>query len=206
MFQIVTSVSEAEENLRLIRHAMERSTRHSTLSGLSGLLAGLVALIACFLASSVIGDPSKPESRGGFVLLWSVTLAVSASLDIVLTKRRAARVGKVANSPLGRQLARAVAPGLVAGIATTLHYLLRPESVGPYVYGLWMICYAMSLLSIGMMSVKEVSVLGWAFLAVGTLTLLLPVTSPVGPRALMALSFGGFHMLYGLWMGRKHGW
>ncbi|MFY7951930.1 MAG: hypothetical protein ACOVT5_05440, partial [Armatimonadaceae bacterium] len=76
----------------------------------------------------------------------------------------------------------------------------------PYVYGLWMICYAMSLLSIGMMSVKEVSVLGWAFLAVGTLTLLLPVTSPVGPRALMALSFGGFHMLYGLWMGRKHGW
>ncbi|MFY7951929.1 MAG: hypothetical protein ACOVT5_05435, partial [Armatimonadaceae bacterium] len=131
VFQIVTSVSEAEENLRLIRHAMERSTRHSTLSGLSGLLAGLVALIACFLASSVIGDPSKPESRGGFVLLWSVTLAVSASLDIVLTKRRAARVGKVANSPLGRQLARAVAPGLVAGIATTLHYLLRPESVGP---------------------------------------------------------------------------
>ncbi len=206
VFQVVTTVSDAEENLRLIRHAMERSTRHSTLSGLSGLLAGLVALAACFLASSVVGDPSKPQSRAGFVLLWSITLALCAGIDIVLTKRRAARVGKTAFSPLGLQLARAVAPGLLAGVATTLHYLLRPESVGPTVYGLWMICYAMSLLSIGMMSVKEVSLLGWAFLAAGTVALLLPQTSPVGPRALMAVSFGGFHMVYGLWMGRKHGW
>lgn len=206
VFQVVTTLSEAEENLRLIRHAMERSTRHSTLSGLSGVLAGLVALIACVLASSVIGDPTNPANRAPFVLLWSATLATCAGIDILLTKRRARRVGKTAFSPLGRQLARAVTPGLLAGVATTLHYLLRPDSVGPYVYGLWMICYAMSLLSIGMMSVKEVSVLGWAFLAVGTIALLLPGTAPLGPRALMALSFGGFHMVYGLWMGIKHGW
>lgn len=206
VFRIVTSAGEAEEHLRLIRQAMERSTRHSTLSGLSGVLAGCFALAACLLTALRVGDPAHPDHRLGFVGIWGATLALAALGDIVLTKRRAARVGKTAFSSLGRQLARAVAPGLLAGLAVTLLYLAHPQLIGPFLYGFWMLCYAVALLAIGMLSVREVSVLGWAFLAAGTITLLLPEGSPVGPRALMAVAFGGFHVVYGLWMGVKHGW
>ena len=201
LFLVVRSAGEAEEHLKLIRTAMERSTKHSTLSGLSGILAGLIALVASILGQTVVQGSSVR-----FVLLWSVTLALAATIDIVLTKRRAARVGKTAFSPLGKQLARAVAPGLLVGLALTGFYLLHPETVGTYIYGFWMLCYASSLLAIGMFSLREVSVMGWAFLAVGTLTLLLPPGSPVGPRALMAVTFGGFHIVYGAWMGFKYGW
>jgi hypothetical protein len=141
-----------------------------------------------------------------FVVLWGITLALATGVDIVLTKRRAAQVGKTALSPLGKQLGRAVAPGLLVGVAVTLFYMRHSEAVGTYLYGFWMLCYAASLLSIGMFSVREVSALGWTFLFLGTLTLLLPEGSPVGPRAMMALAFGGLHIVYGIWMGRKYGW
>jgi hypothetical protein len=37
----------------------------------------------------------------------------------------------------------------------------------------------------------------------GAVTLLLPVPSHL---PMMAVSFGGFHILYGVLMARKHGW
>ena len=201
IFHVVTSAGEAQESLRLIRTAMERSTQHSTLSGLSGILAGLLAL-----AASVVARWFVDGSSVRFVLIWGGTLALAVLADLMLTKRRAARVGKTAFSPLGRQLARAVAPGLLVGLAITGFYLLHPQSLGTYLYGFWMLCYAASLLAIGMFSLREVSWLGWAFLLAGALTLLLPSGAPIGPRAVMATTFGGFHIVYGAWMGYKYGW
>ncbi len=209
VFRVATSAGEAQEHLRVIRQAMERSSKHSTLSGLSGVLAGLYALTASLLTRDLMprmGAADGAASRLQFVAIWGATLVLALVTDIVLTKRRAAQVGKTTFSPLGRQLARAVAPGLLAGLAVTAFMLLHPAALGPYLYGFWMLCYAVSLLSIGMFSVREVSLMGWAFLAVGTVSLLLPPDAPIGPRALMALSFGGFHIVYGVWMGVKHGW
>ena len=206
VFRIVTSAGEAEEHLRGIRQAMERSTKHSTLSGLSGVLAGLAALVACWATRTQVGDPRDPDHRLAFVLVWGATLVLAALGDILLTKRRAARVGKRTFSALGRQMARALAPGLLAGGAVTLFYLTRPALMGPHLYGFWMLCYAVSLLSVGMISVREVSLMGWGFLAAGAIALALPDGFVVGTDAMMALTFGGFHIVYGLWMGFKHGW
>ncbi|MDX1935337.1 MAG: hypothetical protein SFU56_22285 [Capsulimonadales bacterium] len=206
VFRVVTSASEAEEHLRVIRQAMERSTRHSTLSGLSGVLIGLLCLGGCALTSSVTQWPPVPQEAPLFVGVWAGVLLIALLIDYLLTKRRAAQVGKTAFSPLGRHLARAAAPGLLTATALSLFYLVHPDLIGPYIYGVWMLCYAVSLLSVGMFSLKEVSVLGWAFLAAGTITLLLPVGWWIGPRGVMALTFGGLHIAYGIRMGYKYGW
>ena len=203
IFRIVTSAGEAEEHLRVIRQAMERSTKHSTLSGLSGVLAGCYAIVAAVLAPTRL---ESWEEKLLFVAIWGAALLLSLVTDALLTKRRAAQVGKRAFSPLGAQLARAVAPGLLAGAGITLFHLLHPEALGTYLYGLWILCYAVALLAIGMFSRREVSIMGWAFLATGVVALLLPAGFIIGPRALMALTFGGFHIVYGLWMGLKYGW
>ena len=206
VFRIVTSAGEAEEHLRVIRQAMERSTKHSTLSGLSGVFVGLICLAGCLLTQTVVLNAPAPAGRMLFVGVWAGVLMLSFFTDFVLTKRRAARVGKTAFSPLGKHLARAAAPGFFAALALSVFYAIHPGTPGGYLYGVWMLCYAVSLLSVGMFSVAEVSFLGWAFLAAGFLTLLIPPLFPIGPRAAMALTFGGFHIGYGLWMGRKYGW
>ncbi len=206
VFRVVTSPGEAEEHLRVIRQAMERSTRHSTLSGLSGVTVGLIALAGCVLTQTVIRQSPEPIWKYLFVGTWSVVLLLSILADFLLTKRQAARVGKPLRSPLGKHLARAAAPGFLAALAISLFYATHPGLIGGYIYGVWMLCYAVSLLSVGMFSLKEVSVLGWAFLAAGLVTLLLPPGFLIGPRGMMALTFGGFHIVYGVWMGYKYGW
>jgi hypothetical protein len=199
VFRVVTSPGEAEEHLRVIRQAMERSTKFSTLSGLSGVVVGLLALIGCFVTDRI-------QSLVWDAVAWTAVMLLCFVTDFVFTKRRAARVGKHPRSPLAKHLARAAAPGFLAGAAFTLFHLLHPAALGTYLYAAWMLCYAGSLLSVGMFSVREVSVLGWAFLAAGALTLLIPPHFAFGPRAMMAVTFGGFHVAYGVYMGNRYGW
>lgn len=206
------SAHEAKEHLRVIRQAMERSTKYSTLSGLSGVAVGCIALVGCLLTQYVVKAAPEPQWKFLFVGVWMLVLAFSLLADYLLSKRRAAHVGKTARSPLGKHLMRAAAPGFLAAVAFSAFYALKLGSLGgytmagAYLYGAWMLCYSVSLLSVGMFSVREVSYLGWAFLIAGCATLLLPSESMFGPRAMMALTFGGFHIAYGLWMGRKYGW
>jgi hypothetical protein len=209
VFRIVTSAGEAEEHLRVIRQAMERSTKHSTLSGLSGVLVGLLALIGYVLTRDIVLKAPDAMARTRFLGVWAVVLGLALLTDYFLTKRRAARVGKKAFSPLGKHLARAAAPGFLAMIALSLFYAVDPVALGAHIFGVWMLCYGVSLLSVGLFSVQEVSWLGWAFLAAGAIALLLPVDGlfgVVGPRGMMAVTFGGFHIAYGVWMGWKYGW
>jgi hypothetical protein len=206
VFRIVTSAGEAEEHLRVIRQAMERSTKHSTLSGLSGIVVGLLALTGSLITQTVVRQVPTPGWKFLVVGVWSGVLVLSLLADYLLTKRRAAQVGKTAFSPLGKHLARAAAPGFLLALAMSLFYAVHPGLIGTYIFGVWMLCYAVSLLAVGMFSVKEVSALGWAFLAAGAVTLLLPSDDVIGPRTMMAVTFGGFHILYGVWMGHKYGW
>ena len=117
VFRIVTSAGEAEEHLRVIRQAMERSTKHSTLSGLSGIVVGLLALAGCFLTQTVVKQTPDPIWKFLFVGVWSGVLVLALIVDYFLTKRRAIRVGKRPFSPLAKHLARAAAPGRAAARA-----------------------------------------------------------------------------------------
>jgi hypothetical protein len=150
--------------------------------------------------------PPVASEAVGFVAIWAAILLLSLLVDSLLTKRRAAQVGKRAFSPLGKHLTRAAAPGFCMALALSLFYVIHPTMIGPYIYGIWMLCYAASLLAVGMFSVTEVSTLGWAFLVAGVITLLLPIGWWIGPRGMMALAFGGLHIVYGIWMGYRYGW
>ena len=205
IFRVVTTPDEAQEHLRVIRQTMERSTKHSTLSGLSGVLVGLYALTGSALTLLVTPYPHlpRPIDRYAFIAVWACVGILSVATDIWLTKRKAARVGKTPFSPLGKHLTRAAAPGVAVGVILSAFYLWHSNLISEYIYGIWMLAYAVALLSVGMFSVREVSALGWIFLGAGALTLLLPGYFAAW---MMALSFGGVHIWYGTYMGRKYGW
>src|SRR5579871_2585605 len=96
---------EAEENLRVIRELMERSTKYSTFSGLSGVLAGTASIVGC-IATSLLAQryPDPGAFRTSFLMIWSLVILLAIGGDFLLTKRRATRVGKRIVSRLGKQM------------------------------------------------------------------------------------------------------
>src|SRR5690606_16059845 len=92
------------KDLSEIRTIMERSSRFISLSGLSGVLAGVYALIASFLAYRIVYiNASLFSYRKTYILeretlmqlglIAGVTLAMSIATGILLTTRKAKKDG-----------------------------------------------------------------------------------------------------------------
>jgi hypothetical protein len=203
-------VVEAQENLRVIRDLMERSTKYSTFSGLSGVLAGVVSILGCLVQQFYVLRLPASSQPAAFIANWSVVVALAIGIDYLLTKRRAPMVGKTINSRLGRQMALASAPALGVGALLTVAFIHKGWMQDVYPY--WMLAYGCAVSAVGLFSQKEVQRLGWAFLAAGAVALLAQVftTIPVAGGSLglimIAVSFGGFHMAYGIAMSRRGSW
>jgi hypothetical protein len=199
---------EAQENLRVIRDLMERSTKYSTFSGFSGVFAGLVSIAGAIIQQFVINPLPEATRSAAFLLNWSLVVALAIGADFMLTKRRAPLVGKTILSRLGKQMVFAAGPGLGMGGLLTLA-LLKLGHV-EYVYPFWMLTYGTAVSAVGLFSQKEVQRLGWAFLGAGVLTLGLQAVAPASAAqlglAMTAVTFGGLHIAYGLSVSRRGGW
>ena len=203
---LTAPLDEAREHLRVIRQTMERSTKYSTLSGLSGVLIGLTAIVGVLISRRMIGlhmtahQPTREIQPllGG---LWLAVLAVAVSIEFLCNKRRAARIGKRVASPLGAHIIVAALPAFVAAAVLTAFFYLN--HLFSSVWGIWMLCYGLAICAVGLFSVRPVTYLGAAFVLAGTVTLLTPNQIHL---FMMALTFGGFHIVYGILMARKHGW
>lgn len=210
-------IREAEENLRIIRDLMERSTRHSTFSGLAGVLAGIYCIGGCvaqlFLSSRSDAWMAHPVTAR--LELWFAVAGLAIGTDVLLNKRHAARVGKTIRSRLGKQMLLAAAPALGTGALLTFFFAVASHQMSSalfdFIYPFWMLCYGSAICAVGVFSQKEVARLGWAFLAAGAVTfgtqLFLPgaYVQAMG-LWMMALAFGGFHIVYGIAAARRDGW
>ncbi len=203
---LLAPLDEARENLRVIRQTMERSTKYSTLSGLSGVLIGLTAIVGVLATRRLIGlglehhQPLKAV-QPTLGLVWLLVLAFAVSIEFAWNKRRAARIGKRVASPLGVHIIVAALPSGIAAVVLTAFFYLN--NLFASVWGVWMLCYGLAICAVGLFSVRPVTYLGAAFVLAGGVTLLLPNHLHL---FMMALTFGGFHILYGTLMARKHGW
>jgi len=203
---LLAPLEEARENLRVIRQTMERSTKYSTLSGLSGVLIGLAAIAGVAVTHQLLdqqrlaGQPlhSAYPTLG---LLWLAVLALAVGIEFACNKRRASRIGKRVASPLGAHILIAALPAFLSAAALTVFF--AQHGLVPFVWGIWMLTYGLAICAVGLFSVRPVTYLGAAFVLAGTLTLLLPVQYAL---LMMGVTFGGFHIVYGVLMARKHGW
>src|ERR1700748_862840 len=97
--------SKIHDDLSSIRNLMERSSKFISLSGLSGILAGVYALIGAFCAYRLIYQgPTRiydslsigtyPETLYYLILIAIVVLALSLITGFVLSNRQAKRKGQ----------------------------------------------------------------------------------------------------------------
>lgn len=183
----------AIDNLEFIRETMERSTSFTAVPGYGGMLMGVTAVVAAYIAhqQTLVRD-------------WFVTWLVEAALAFAIGLLAMWQKSRIADTSLlstpARKFALSFTPPLVCGVAITL---------GLWRYGqfelmapVWMLCYGASVVCGGAFSVRVIPVMGWFFIAIGAAAFALPAGFG---NYLMAASFGFVHIVFGAIIAKKYG-
>ena len=201
---------KAAEELQVIRQLMERPIRFSTMSGLSGIVAGCAALCGAVACREAFLRLDEEVALRIGMLIWAIVFAVACASATVLTRLREKRRGMPFWSPVKRRILLTILPAFVAGAGLTcaivFRYYLRGgwDSVyqGYLIPAVWMLFYGLALWQVGDFSPPEVRTLGVAFLAAGLVT---TAFGQFRPYWAMGLTFGGFHVAYGIVVWIRHG-
>jgi Ca2+/Na+ antiporter len=218
---------EIEDELVSIRSMMERSSKFISLSGLSGILAGVYALIGAAFAyyilyynihdeinpyNSVPGE-FKADTPGiekgpffgygtsiiaGLLLIAFLVLLASIGTGIFLSMRKAKRNKQPIWSSTSRQLLFNMAVPLASGGALVLVHVFRGH------YGLiapsCLVFYGLSLVAASNFTFTDVKYLGLSEIIIGLIAACLP-----GYGLLFwAIGFGLLHIVYGSMMYFKY--
>lgn len=202
-------MTHAEKELAEIKSIMERSTRFLSLSGLSGVLAGVFALIGAGLAYYWVYYPNTPFGyRTQYInqdvvfLKLAITafavlgLSLISGLILALKKHKKSK-SSLWNAASRRFVAAFFIPLMVGGIFI----------VAIMFRGYWMIVapaslifYGMALLNAAHHTHSDIKYLGYCQMATGICAAFLP-----GYGLLFwAFGFGILHIVYGISMHLKY--
>jgi hypothetical protein len=184
---------EALRALSEVRSAVERCTRYSTFSALSGFIAGTAAVAGSGgfgYAPHFVG--AQPSRGMEFVAVWIAVLALAVVALAVLTSIKARQRGEVVWTPIARTAFMALlGPGLAGVCASAV--LIEAERFA-LLPGVWLLFYGCGLWSVSFFAPLFMRVLGVAFIAVG----LLAWWKPEHAALWLGLGFGVLHWLFGL--------
>ncbi len=178
---------------------MERAQVFRALSGETALVGGALALAAAWM--------SEGRSGWAWVNFWLVGLLVVMLFNAWQLLRASTARGKPFWSGGLRLALRGALPSIIAG--GFIGVLAGRSGVeGGEVTGamFWMLHYGLALLALREFAPRSMVWLGWAFVTFAILcfagkTGLVPWLKdwiiPMNASHLMALSFGGFHLIYG---------
>ena len=182
----------AADDLRFIRETMERSAAFTAIPGWGTVAVGASALPAAWFASRHAFDMAWLE-------IWMAEAVVAVSVAVVAIQSKAARHGLPWTSGPGRKVALSFFPPVAAAALLTVP-LFRAH-MGQTLPGAWLILYGVGVITGGAFSVSIVPLMGVCFMMTGALAMLFPA---VGNWA-MGAGFGGLHILFGIWIARRHG-
>jgi hypothetical protein len=196
------------ETLKDIKRMMERSSRFISLSGLSGIAAGLCALGGAWLAHSKIGNWSLDGALYGrdselgliidLLLIAGFTFVAAFVSAFVFTYIRSRKNNTPVWGPATwRLLWNTMIPLAVGGI-----FMLRLVQLGEYelIAPGCLIFYGLALVNASKYTLGEIRYLGYGQLVLGLINLWY-----IGwGLEMWAIGFGVLHIVYGLAMWMKY--
>ena len=197
------------DDLSEIRKIMSHSARFLSLSGLSGVSTGLIALAGAFLAKQLVfsrgnyllGEPVviSGDLLRDLVLIASGTLLLSVVSALWFTIRKSRRENqRVWDAQAGRLLVNLLIPLITGGIVCVI--LLRMGYVG-FLTAMTLLFYELALVNGSHYTLSHIRYLGLAEILLGLLALIF-----IGQSLyIWMLGFGLFQMVYGLLIQRKRG-
>jgi|WetSurMetagenome_2_1015567.scaffolds.fasta_scaffold73913_3 hypothetical protein len=213
LYITMESKSEYFEDLRIIKKVMEESSRFLSLSGLSGLFAGLIALAGAAFAIYIFLDGNFLLSGGFFSVENAQTLDslkikifVEALIVLVLalgvsfffSYRRSEQKGLKMWTPVSKRLLVSLFVPLITGGFLILILYLRHQ--WQLIIPSMLIFYGLGLVNAGKFTFNEIFYLGLLEITTGLLSVVFPVYGII----LWCLGFGLLHIVYGLVMYRKY--
>lgn len=204
------------EDLQHIKNMMERSSRFISLSGLSGIAAGICALVGAWFANNVISASGGPS---GYRAVISRTIASESLLDFVGHRLFQIAVltfcaafffaflftylrSKKNKIPVWGSAAQRLIINVAIPMAAGGIYLFKQMQFGNY--GLiapgCLIFYGLALINAGKYTIGEVRYLGYCQLLLGIINCWF-----VGfGLYFWAFGFGILHIIYGIIMWYRH--
>ena len=151
--------------------------------------------------------PLFPPAQAALVIcaVWATVFVVASAGVLVLTRLRERREGLPFWTTARRRVMRSCIPPYLAAGGLTLAILIRwymgQEGLWALIPPIWMICYGQACWNVGEFSLTELRVLGAAFI----LSAAVAVFLPEWPYAVMGVTFGGYHLVYGVVVWIRHG-
>jgi hypothetical protein len=202
---------DASKALHDMRQAMERSARIISLSGWSGIWAGIVALVGAYIAHQWLQRPGY-ENVGitlhagtdhfdsfttNFIFLGIAIFTVALAGVLFITSRRAARQGKKVWNPASRIMLVQMFFPLFAGSVFVFMFIYY--GIGIFVAAACLVFYGLALISASRHTLSDIRYLGMLQVALGCTALFFPGYGLI----FWALGFGLLHILYGAIMSGK---
>jgi hypothetical protein len=185
--------TEAMDNLRFIRHAMENAGSFTAVPGVGGMLMGATALFAAFAAH-------LSKSPRAWLAIWSGEALMALIIGLGFSYRKAMRNNTPLLSRPFRRFVLAMVPAVYVGALVT--YMLYRAGAPQLMPPVWLLLYGVGVSSGGAFSVRVVPIMGVLFLGIGTVAAIAP---SAWADPLMALGFGGLHLVFGFVIARFYG-
>ena len=183
----------AMDNLRFIRETMERASSFTAVPGWGQLAIGLTALVASWAGA-------QQATKRGWLWTWLAEAVVSSIIAGATMYRKARAAQQPLLSQPGRKLTINFLPSVFVGaLLTVVLYRANLLSLLP---GMWLLLYGAGVVTGGAFSVRPVPVMGLCFMLVGAVALFAPAA---WGDALMAVGFGGLHIIFGWHIARRYG-
>lgn len=197
------------QDIKEIREMMDRSGRFISLSGISGVVAGIIALVSAFIAYHYIYLDSdfysfkvvylSPETIQDIFLLALATLVLSIGSVIILTHQTTKKKGqKLLNKHAKLVLVNLAIPLFTGGIVCVI--LIINGYIG-VIAPLTLVFYGLALVNASKYTLDDIRSLGIAEIILGLIGLYFIGYGLV----LWALGFGILHIVYGIIMRLKYG-
>jgi predicted lysophospholipase L1 biosynthesis ABC-type transport system permease subunit len=207
---------ELHNELASIRNIMERSSKFISLSGLSGILAGVYALIGATVAWFVIKDhPTAfvhtPPGTFDFEIFFNLiavveylimiaiaVLLASIITGVILSIRKAKQKGESVWNKTSRLLLLNVAVPLLTGFAVIIMLFFKSDLT--YTVSTMLVFYGLALFNASNFTYTDVKYLGIIDILLGLATAFFPEYSLWA----WAIGFGVLHIIYGSIMYLKY--
>lgn len=207
--------NEIQDELTSIRSMMERSSKFISLSGLSGVLAGIYALIGASVAwwltyqsdyfnlrdTASYADPIEGHLYTNWqklALTGIIVFIASITTGVYLTMRKAKRKEQSVWGRASRQLLFNLAVPLVTG--AILVFVLIFRGYYSVVASTTLIFYGLALVNASNVTYNDIKYLGIIEVALGLLAACLPGFG----LWFWAIGFGVLHIVYGSIMYLKY--
>jgi MFS family permease len=205
--------SKSIEDIRTIRKIMEESSRFLSLSGLSGIFAGIFAITGALVAYFLIlkngtiqyheyfktlSDKETISLRWQLLLDAAFVLAFSVLFAFLLSVRKAKRQGKVFWTPVSKRLFINLLIPLITGAIFT--FILLFQNNIQLIVPCFLIFYGLALVNAGKFTYGEIFYLGILEIITGLISAIFPNLGLV----FWIFGFGVLHIIYGAIMYRKY--